>query len=106
MQNAIDQLPVLSIQANPSADTSTSQQPLKTYVKQALENYFSHLTAENNLSSIPPKLDLYGLVLNEVEYPLLEIVLQQTRGNQTKAAKLLGISRGTLRKKLKQYDLA
>ena len=104
MQNAIDQLPVLSIQASPSTDTT--QQPLKTYVKRALENYFSHLTTENNLSSTPPKLDLYGLVLSEVEYPLLEIVLQQTRGNQTKAAKLLGISRGTLRKKLKQYDLA
>lgn len=104
MQNTIDQLSVLSIQATPSSDTS--QQPLKAYVKQALENYFSLLTTENNLSSAPPKLELYELVLNEVEYPLLEIVLQQTRGNQTKAAKLLGISRGTLRKKLKLYDLA
>jgi Fis family transcriptional regulator len=36
---------------------------------------------------------------------MLEVVLRQTRGNQTKAAKMLGISRGTLRKKLKQCDL-
>ena len=105
MQNALDQLPVLSIQANISPNAT--QQPLKAYVKQALENYFSQLAAENSSSSSStPNLDLYGLVLTEVEYPLLEIALQQTRGNQTKAAKLLGISRGTLRKKLKQHDLA
>ncbi len=96
MQNALDQLPVLPIQV-PS--TGTPQQPLKTCVEQALENYFSQL--EGNSPS-----NLYELVLAEVESPLLEVVLRQTRGNQTKAAKLLGISRGTLRKKLKQYDLA
>jgi Fis family transcriptional regulator, factor for inversion stimulation protein len=96
MQNALDQLPVLPIQV-PS--TGTPQQPLRTYVEQALENYFSQL--EGNLAS-----GLFELVLAEVESPLLEVVLRQTRGNQTKAAKLLGISRGTLRKKLKQYALA
>jgi Fis family transcriptional regulator len=96
MQNALDRLPVLPIQI-PS--TGTPQQPLRTCVTQALENYFSQL--EGNAPS-----NLYELVLAEVESPLLEVVLRQTRGNQTKAAKLLGISRGTLRKKLKQYDLA
>jgi Fis family transcriptional regulator len=40
-----------------------------------------------------------------VEAPLLEEVLRYTRNNQTKAAVLLGLNRGTLRKKLKQYDL-
>ncbi len=96
MQNALDQLPVPPMQV-PS--TGAPQQPLKTCVAQALENYFSQL--EGNSPS-----NLYELVLAEVESPLFEVVLQQTRGNQTKAAKLLGISRGTLRKKLKQYDLA
>ncbi len=96
MQNTLNQLPVLPIQV-PSTDMP--QQPLRTCVEQALENYFSQLEG-----TLP--CNLYELVLAEVELPLLDVVLQQTRGNQTKAALLLGISRGTLRKKLKQYDLA
>jgi Fis family transcriptional regulator, factor for inversion stimulation protein len=94
MQNALDQLPVLPMVASSDAP----QQPLKTYVEQALENYFSQL--DGNSPS-----NLYGLVLAEVESPMLEVVLRQTRGNQTTAAKMLGISRGTLRKKIKQCDL-
>jgi len=49
--------------------------------------------------------DLYQLVLSQVEPPLLEAVLDYTRGNQTRAAELLGLNRGTLRKKLRQYGL-
>ncbi len=49
--------------------------------------------------------NLYQLVLAEVEAPLLETVLGHTRGNQSKAAQMLGINRGTLRKKLKQYNI-
>jgi Fis family transcriptional regulator len=44
-------------------------------------------------------------VLAEIEAPLLEEVMLFTRGNQTRAANLMGINRGTLRKKLKQYGL-
>jgi Fis family transcriptional regulator len=40
-----------------------------------------------------------------VEAPLLEQVMQYTRNNQTKASNMLGLNRGTLRKKLKQYGL-
>ncbi|MCU7940501.1 MAG: DNA-binding transcriptional regulator Fis [gamma proteobacterium symbiont of Bathyaustriella thionipta] len=50
--------------------------------------------------------DLYQLVLAEVETPLLETILEHTRGNQSKAAQILGINRGTLRKKLKQYNIS
>lgn len=49
--------------------------------------------------------DLYDLVLQEVEAPLLETVMSETAQNQSKAAKLLGLNRGTLRKKLKRYSL-
>ena len=49
--------------------------------------------------------DVYNLVLSEVEAPLLETVMNYVKGNQTKASELLGLNRGTLRKKLKQYDL-
>jgi Fis family transcriptional regulator len=45
------------------------------------------------------------MVLQEIEAPLLEIVMKNTRQNQTKAAEMLGLNRGTLRKKLKRYSL-
>ena len=44
-------------------------------------------------------------VLAEVEHPMLDMVMQYTRGNQTRAANMLGINRGTLRKKLKKYGM-
>ena len=45
------------------------------------------------------------MVLQEVERPLLEVVMQKTNGNQSRAAEVLGINRNTLRKKLKLYQL-
>jgi Fis family transcriptional regulator len=50
-------------------------------------------------------VNLYDLVMTEVETPLLMAVLEYTKNNQSKAAEILGLNRGTLRKKLKQYDL-
>lgn len=49
--------------------------------------------------------DFYDLVLSEVEPPLLQAVMEYTRGNQTRAAQMLGLNRGTLRKKLKQHSI-
>jgi Fis family transcriptional regulator len=73
-------------------------QTLKYNVQEALQNYFAKIgdTFINNL---------YEIVLNEVEEPLLKAVMQYTRGNQSKASILLGLSRGTLRKKLKIYGM-
>ena len=48
---------------------------------------------------------LYDLVLREVEEPLFKAVLEYVAGNQSRAADVLGINRGTLRKKLKTYGL-
>ncbi len=45
--------------------------------------------------------DFYELVLSEVEGPLLQAVMEYTRHNQTRAAQMLGLNRGTLRKKLR-----
>jgi Fis family transcriptional regulator len=72
--------------------------PLSGHIKNMLEGYF------NDLDGHPPA-DLYQMVLQEIEQPLLESVLHYTRGNQSKAAMVLGLNRGTLRKKLKQYDM-
>ena len=49
--------------------------------------------------------DFYDLVLAQVEAPLLQAVMEYTRSNQTQAAKMLGLNRGTLRKKLKQHGI-
>ena len=53
----------------------------------------------------PDTANLYELVLEQMEEPLLKRVLKYVRNNQVRAAKLLGISRGTLRKKMKKYGL-
>jgi DNA-binding protein Fis len=71
--------------------------PLREYVKSTLSHYFQQLEGED-------VINLYDLVLGEVEPPLIKAVMQYVRGNQSKAAILLGISRSTLRKKLKQYQ--
>jgi len=48
---------------------------------------------------------LYELVLSEVEAPLLESVLKSTNDNQSRTAQILGLNRGTLRKKLRKYGM-
>jgi len=78
---------------------STQKNTIKECVTEALEKYLSDLDGHEGG-------DLYQLVLSEVEKPLLDTVLRHTQGNQTRAADLLGINRGTLRKKLKEYGLA
>ena len=72
--------------------------PLRAQVHSALQDYFRQL--DGHMPS-----NLYKLVLQEVEPPLLEAVMDYTSGNQTRAAEILGINRSTLRKKLKQYGL-
>ncbi|HKM14354.1 MAG TPA: DNA-binding transcriptional regulator Fis [Marinospirillum sp.] len=74
------------------------ERPLRESIIHALNNYFTQLDGE-------PVNNLYDLVLTEVEAPLLEAVMRYTHNNQTQASSLLGLNRGTLRKKLKQYDL-
>ena len=48
---------------------------------------------------------LHDLVITGIEKPLLEMVLNETNGNQTQAANILGINRNTLRKKIQEYNL-
>jgi|TARA_B110000438_G_scaffold254046_1_gene260046 Fis family transcriptional regulator len=64
----------------------------------ALDQYFKDLNGET-------PVDLYEMVLVEVEKPLLEIVLRESKGNLSLAAKTLGINRGTLRTRLQKYGL-
>ncbi len=82
--------------ADPSA--SAQPQPLREAVESAMRRYFEHLDGSQTS-------DLYAMVMAEVEAPLLACVMEHTAGNQTRAADVLGLNRGTLRKKLKQYGL-
>ena len=72
--------------------------PLATLVEHALERYFEDLKGQ-------PPSELYELAICQVERPLFEIVLRETGGNISKAAKVLGINRATLRKKLDKYGV-
>jgi Fis family transcriptional regulator, factor for inversion stimulation protein len=72
--------------------------PIRQCVEQALKLYFEELQGEGTAG-------LYDLVIAEVEKPLLEAVLRHAGGNQSKAARYLGINRNTLRKKLSQYGI-
>ena len=71
---------------------------LQESVNQTLQQYIAKLDGQT-------PANLYDLVLAEVEKPLLEMVLNLTNNNQSKAAIILGISRGTLRKKMAIYEL-
>ncbi|MAM87149.1 DNA-binding transcriptional regulator Fis [Allohahella sp. A8] len=71
---------------------------LRDSVDQSLARYFGQLDGLE-------VRDIYNMVLSEVEAPLMEQTLRFTRNNQTRAAEILGLNRGTLRKKLKQYGL-
>jgi Fis family transcriptional regulator len=73
-------------------------EPLRDCVRDALDNYFRQLEGHT-------PGNLYQMVIAEVERPLLETVLHYAGGNQTRAAAMLGLNRGTLRKKLKIYQL-
>jgi Fis family transcriptional regulator, factor for inversion stimulation protein len=77
------------------------KKPLRVSVQEALRNYLPMLPKKKNNELG----NLYDLVLAEVEAPMLDIIMQHTRGNQTEAARIMGINRGTLRKKLKFYGM-
>ena len=79
---------------------SSTKKPLRDEVSKAMKKYFKQLDQKN----LP--IDVYQLVLKEVEPPLLNAVMEFSNHNQSKAAKILGINRTTLRTKLKKYKIS
>ena len=89
---------------NPVSYTDSNIQPneeisqLSHAVKHSIRRYLYELDgAQPN--------NMYELVLKQIEQPLFEAILEHTKGNQSRAAELLGLNRGTLRKKLRSYNL-
>lgn len=85
-------------ESEPQSVLGHSHRSLRSCVEHAMADYFHHLDGQDCTN-------LYQMVLKEVEAPLLEAVMSYTRNNQCKAASMLNLNRGTLRKKLKLYDL-
>lgn len=85
--------------ANDSQSASPRHEALHECVRSAVRQYLE------DMGDHQPE-DLYGLVLSQVEKPLIEEVLRWARGNQCKSAVALGISRGTLRKKIKDQSIS
>ena len=74
------------------------KQPIRRSVTSAIELYLGDMNGHD-------VTDLYRVVLSEVEPAILDVVMKHVEGNQTDAAEVLGVSRGTLRKKLRSYSL-
>ena len=81
-------------------EQNETQQASQIYdaVKSSIKRYL------HELEGTEPN-EMYAMVLSQIEQPLLETVLEHTGGNQSRAAEYLGLNRGTLRKKLRTYDL-
>lgn len=69
---------------------------LHTAVEQTVKR---HLLSSSDIKIV----DLHTLVIEEIEIPLYKVVMEHCRYNQSRAAIILGVSRGTLRTKLKRY---
>jgi Fis family transcriptional regulator len=85
-------------ESRPATQPAGRSVPLRSMTEQALDTYFTSLNGHT-----PGRL--YDLVMREVEEPLFRTVLEYAEGNQSRAADILGINRGTLRKKLRSYGL-
>lgn len=68
-------------------------------VRRAMKEYFKNLDGEKPCA-------IYDMVIHCVEKPLLELILAEAQGNQTRASELLGLNRNTLRKKMKAHGIS
>ena len=71
---------------------------LAEHVERAMEAYFKDLDGHETC-------DLYALFMRQVETPFFKVVMRQARGNMTRAAKMLGLNRITLRHRLEKYGI-
>ena len=90
--------PKLSAAPKRRKKNPSGPQPLRDSASEAIGHFLETLDGE-------PCSELYDMVLHQVEEPLFKAVLDYTQHNQSHAAAMLGLNRGTLRKKLRQHGL-
>jgi len=81
-------------------DGLIDENDMARYVRKSIKEYFRDLDGEE------PCCGMFNMVMNCVEKPLIEMVLEHVGGNQTRAAEMLGINRNTLRKKMMEHGIA
>lgn len=89
--------------ARPADTTHTTGLITGDQLQASVSAFTAQLLEENGLDE--PMENLYSIVLKEIEEPLINVTLRATRGNQIQAAKVLGLNRNTLRKKIRELDL-
>jgi two-component system nitrogen regulation response regulator GlnG len=85
------------------AEASAVVEPEGNGLSQSIEGHLKTYFAA--LGGALPTPGLYDRVLHEMERPLITLTLQATRGNQIKAAQVLGLNRNTLRKKIRELNI-
>ncbi len=78
--------------------STVNESELASCVRRELKKYFKDLDGEDASG-------IYAMVMNCVEKPVLQVVLDRAGGNQSQAAEMLGINRNTLRKKMQQHGI-
>ena len=81
-----------------SERSDVRENELASTVRKVMKQYFKDLDGEKCSG-------IYDMVVAAIEKPMLEVVMLQAQGNQTRAAQLLGLNRNTLRKKLQQHGI-
>ena len=79
-------------------DLTQTPRPLRDSAQDAIRHFLMEIDDQ-------PYTDLYDMVIAQVEEPLLAEIMRHTSGNQSKASEMLGLNRGTLRKKLRRYNI-
>ncbi len=82
----------------PKAKLNANTPCLRQHITDAVSQYLK------DMGNTPPD-NLYQVLIAEVEKPMIETVLEHTNGNQSRAAELLGLTRGTLRNRIRRYGL-
>lgn len=82
----------------PDLESEASPTCLKDVVSRAVAQYL------DDMGNTPPD-NLHERIMREVEAPLIETVLEHTGGNQSRAAAILGMTRSTLRNRIRRYGL-
>lgn len=81
-------------------ERSADEFPVRGVVRKRVEQFYKNATREGSF----PK-EIYALIMEETECPMLEATMEFTGNNQSRSARILGLNRGTFRKKLEQYGM-